>query len=248
MHDLTQFSLRDITECCMAFREMERGARAMEEIAQRAVRYLYSQFTAGPGANAWALVRLFKTQRFGDLDASLQAAAQQSAAGQALSEDTKCLVLLATDGEKEEWQSRHRSRGHKAIPLPSPEIVQAFPMISSLVRQLGIDVRDLLEPKPALLLDMAQKSYNVFCVPKAPGSPFIPAQAEFIIPFQIASVLGFGGMLPSGDLFAMILFAKAPVSQEAAEMFKPLALSLKVALLSMDETFLEDGGAEHGRP
>ena len=46
---------------------------------------------------------------------------------------------------------------------------------------------------------------------------------EFVIPFGIRSVLGFGGMLPSGNVFAVILFAQIHVPRDIAEFFKTLA-------------------------
>ena len=45
------------------------------------------------------------------------------------------------------------------------------------------------------------------------------------------SVIGFGGMLPSGNLYATILFSRARVPPEIAEMFKTLALSIRLGLL-----------------
>jgi hypothetical protein len=52
-----------------------------------------------------------------------------------------------------------------------------------------------------------------------------------VIPHGIRSVLGFGGVLPSGDLFAMILFSRVRIPREIAELFKTLSLNVKVALL-----------------
>ena len=53
-------------------------------------------------------------------------------------------TLLATAGDEPEWNSRHTSRGHAAIPLPSARIVERFPMIAQLIRQLGFDVADVV--------------------------------------------------------------------------------------------------------
>jgi len=89
----------------------------------------------------------------------------------------------------------------------------------------------VVKPNPALLLNLEQRTYNVFHVPEAVGSPYVPAQEDFVIPYRIRSVLGFGGMLPTADLFAIILFSKVPISRETADLFKTLALSAKVALL-----------------
>lgn len=103
-------------------------------------------------------------------------------------------------------------------------------MISQLVVQLGLDPKDLLRTAPTLLMD-SEKSFNVFHVPEAQGSPYVPAQAEFVIPQKIRSVLGFGGLLPPAELFAVIVFARVPIPRETAELFRTLALNVKIALI-----------------
>jgi hypothetical protein len=89
-----------------------------------------------------------------------------------------------------------------------------------------------------VLIDDQQQTYNVFFVPEAEGSPFVPAQANFVVPFGIRSVLGFGGMLPSGNLFAVIIFSKVAVPRNAANLFATIALSLRLALLRFDRRFI----------
>jgi len=53
--------------------------------------------------------------------------------------------------------------------------------------------------------------------------------------FGIRSVLGFGGMLASGDFFAVILFATVHVPPKAADRFKTLALDVKSAFSKFNE-------------
>jgi hypothetical protein len=67
----------------------------------------------------------------------------------------------------------------------------------------------------------------VFHVENAVGSPYIPAQQEFVEKFGIRSVLGFGGVIGTGELFAVILFSTVHVSTNAAERFRTLALDVK---------------------
>jgi len=59
------------------------------------------------------------------------------------------------------------------------------------------------------------------------------------VPHGIKSVVGCGSALTSGELFAMISFAKIPVTAESAERFRPLALDAKASLLrfSADDIF-----------
>ena len=104
-------------------------------------------------------------------------------------------------------------------------------MLWQLITQFGLEARALLEPDPALFVDLEQKSYNVFHVAAAEGSPFVPSQEQFVRPYGIRSVLGFGGLLPGGELFAAILFARSAIPRATADLFKILALSAKLALL-----------------
>jgi hypothetical protein len=206
----------------------------MEVVADRMVRYLYDQLRDGKTAErACSLVRFFKTHPFCALEPDLQQFARQMLGVDSAHASMKCLTLLATAGEESAWNARDESAGHKAVPLLSDEMVARFPMISQLIGQFGLDVAKVLQPDEKFLLDHEQTTYNVFHVPQALGSPIIPAQKDFVIPYGIRSVLGFGGMLPSGDLFATILFSRVAISREQAEMFRPLALSVKVALLDI---------------
>lgn len=232
MYDLTTFSLQEMTRCSSALRRLGHQAESMEDAASRIVRYLYDQLIdSQTGEKSCALVRLFATQPYQELDTDLRAFANTMLGGEPESSTMKCLTLMATVGDKVEWNTRRRSAEHKAIPLPSPKAVEKSPMITQLVNQFGLDVSTVLRPDPSLLVDVEQKTYNVFYVPEALGSPYVPAQKDFVIPFDIQSVLGFGGMLPSGNLFAVIMFSKIHIQRETAEMFKTLSLSTKVALL-----------------
>jgi hypothetical protein len=121
------------------------------------------------------------------------------------------------------------SQGHRAIPLPSPEIVEKAPMISQLIKELGLELSAVLQPSPEVVKELAGKRHGVFHVENALGSPYIPAQQEFVVRHGIASVLGIGGMLPSGDFFAVILFSTVHVPANVADRFRTLALDVKAS-------------------
>ena len=146
----------------------------------------------------------------------------------------KCLTLFGTAGEKPEWNKRDRSRHYRSIPLAGTQSISQFPMVSQLLQQLGVDFTSRRQPESDRPIDQANHILNVFHVAEAKGSHFVPAQEEFVIPFGIESVLGFGGLLPSKEFFAVILFSKQKISRETAELFKPLAISVKLALLPFD--------------
>lgn len=205
--------------------------QTMEEAAQRVVRLLRGQLLDERARPACALVRVYKTHPFADLDDGLQAFAR--AADPSVDEvaGVRCLVLIGSAGEEEAWNSRHASRGHKAIPLTSERAVAAAPMIAQLIAQLGLDVASVLRPEPGFLLDVRDTAQNVFYIPSAAGSPYIPAQEDFVIPYGIESVIGFGGVVASGDLITAILFSKVKISPAVADLFKVVGLNFKLALL-----------------
>lgn len=252
MFSLANFTLSELTDNLTRLRKIGLGAANMEEVANRMVRHFYDNFLLkGTMQRSCALVRLFITQPFGKLDTELQQRARQMLGNIEESSSHKCLVLLGTVGDELEWNSRKLSKGHQAIPLPSTQVLTSIPMISQLISQLGVDVNCVLQPTPSMLLAAEQKTYNVFHVADALGSPSIPGQSNFVIPFGIKSVLGFGGLLSSGELFAVILFSRSYIPKETAELFKPCALAAKVALLPYDRPgtiFFAHRRPNHKRP
>jgi hypothetical protein len=235
MPNIADFTLKDMVELSAALRRMGPGAASMELVADSIVRYLYENLMdKKTGEKGCVLVRFFKTHPYGELDEDLQEFARNVMNTSPESPAMKCLVLLASAGLLPEWNSRKTSRGHKAIPLPSEHFIEAFPMVRQLVQQMGLEVNTVLQPDPAVVMDMAQRTFNVFLIPEATGSRYVPAQDDFVIPFGVRSVLGFGGVLPSGNLFAIILFSKIPVPRQTADMFRSLALSVKIAILPFD--------------
>jgi hypothetical protein len=231
---LGRVSLVDMTHASARLRKLGEGASSMEESSQRIVRFLFEAFADASGARSCGLVRLYKTHSFGTLPDELQQFARKAAPGSELSPRSRCLTLLASAGVEPAWNDRRASSGHRAIPLTSVEAVERLPMVMQLLVQLGVDVSRIVSADPKLILDVAQRSFNVFHVEEARASPFIPAQEGFVIPYGIASVLGFGGGLPSGDLFSLILFSRAHITRATADLFRPLAIAIKLALLPFD--------------
>ncbi|HVE93208.1 MAG TPA: SpoIIE family protein phosphatase [Actinomycetota bacterium] len=228
-HDLTHFGLSDMIECGSRLRRCADNAFTMEEAANSMVRFLHTNLVDDAGETATALVRFYKTRPFPLLPADLQDFAR-GIGGQGDWDRTRCLTLLATAGDLLQWNSRKASRSHQAIPLHSPAAVEEAPMIAQLIRQFGLEIPEVVEPDPHLLLDLEQRAYNVFYVPEALGSADVPAQKDFVVPHGIRSVIGFGGVLVTGDLFAIVMFTKIHVPAETAQMFRTLALNAKMSV------------------
>jgi hypothetical protein len=233
---ISNFGLKEATECSFTIRKIGKSCNSMEEVSKKIVDFFYDTlFDERTAEKDFSLVRIFKTHDYGKLDVKLRKFVTDCFPGHVITTATKCLTLLATTGIDENWKDRKASIGHKTIPLSSEDVVNKLPMIRNLIKQLGLDIRTVINPDPELIHDLAEKTYNVFLVPHALGSAFIPAQEEFVVPFHIQSVLGFGGVFPDGNIFTVIIFSKKIIADEVAELFKTIALSAKVSLLPWTE-------------
>ncbi|MGB3788248.1 MAG: hypothetical protein WA949_09565 [Phormidesmis sp.] len=233
MYDLTQLSLQDITEIGVTLRGIGKSADSLESVASRCVHHLYQNLIdPATGESACALVRFFKTVPYSALPAGLKFSVQEAIAQapESISADLKCLTLFGTMGDRTEWCDRLASTGHQVIPLTSEHSVRQIPMISQLIKSFGLDISCVVAPDPNLLMALERQTCNVFYIPTAAGSEFIPAQRQFVEPYGIKSVLGFGGMLPSGNLFSIILFSKVKIAEPSAHLFKTLPLNIKMSV------------------
>ncbi|MCA9080105.1 MAG: PAS domain S-box protein [Planctomycetaceae bacterium] len=223
---LSDFKLTDMVDCGAVIRGLSRmGSKS--RFSDALVRLLYEHMVDEEQQPVLALVRLFETRPYSQLKPDVRAVAMRQLP--AIRPETTCLTLVATAGDRPEWNRVDQSAGHRVIPLPSATAVEQLPMIAQLVRQLGVSVGGL---GPANLDALAGSARGVFHIEDAVGSPSVPAQQEFVIPYGIKSVVGFGDQMPDGRLFAVIMFSKVPVSAETAALLGHLAPSARLALLS----------------
>ena len=235
MYSLASFSISDMTECASELRTLGAGASSVQDVAQRVVSCLYQQLgNDQTGRRDCALVRCFLTRPYRDLDPQSQDCARRALACGPGSLDMRCLTLFGTAGERPEWNERNRSRRYRSIPLADKQVVSQFPMVLQLLQQLGVDLTSQTQPESDLPVDWTEHTLDVFYVAEAKGSPYVPDQESFVIPYGIESVLGFGGVLPSNEFFVVILFSRVRISRETVELLKPLAKSVESALLPFE--------------
>ena len=226
-YDLTRFGLSDMIECSAELRRLGASAASLEQAAGRIVRHLYDNLQVGDGGErATALVRAFRALPYGRLDGERQEVARAALGRREPDASTMCLALIGTAGDRQEWNTVRGSTRHRVIPLPRGG--RWMPMAARLVQDLGVDLRRTRDP--GLFVDLIEKTCNVFHVPVATGSPYVPDQAEFVRPYGIASVLGFGGVLAPMDLYVVILFSRAPIPRGGAGLFRAISHSLKLTL------------------
>ncbi len=234
MYDLNRLTKENLLNFAVKLRNMDTDAVSMEAMAVSMVSYIYENFVLPDGNPACSLVRFFKTHPYGELPEDIQLETKSILNGRTINRDTKCLTLLATMGENPQWNSRKLSVGHQVIPLIDQNTVAKIPMISQLVWQFGLEIENVIKPEPEIIINLGKKNFNVFYIPEAINSPYIPAQTQFVIPYQIKSVLGLGGMLPSGNIFVIILFSKVQIPVDLAYLFKWVAVYARVAATSVE--------------
>ena len=233
--EFSKFDIAEMLKLGRGLRLAAAEASTMRAAAESTTRYLHRELIdPRTGRAACALVRFYKTHPFGSLPPADQEFARSLLGEARASSSMKCLTMLASAGDEPGWNSPEDSRGHRAIPLPSVRMVEEAPMIAALIRQFGLTIEAVLSP-PNMADSLAGKTYNVFHVAQARGSSAIPAQADFVIPYGIESALGFGGVLRTGDLFAVIMFSKVPIPEATASRFRNVALEVKTLLFNFSE-------------
>ncbi|MEQ1793454.1 MAG: PAS domain S-box protein [Nitrospira sp.] len=239
MFDLSAFRLQDMALCSTTIRQLGEGATSMERVADRITRFLYANLTTGPDEDpACVLVRAFKTHPYARLAPELQTLVDASLGGPPALPEMKCLTLLGSTGVISGWNNPALSSRFRVIPLAGPDALAQLPMFAQLFAQFQVNVPGIQDTSTSLLLDQHGTTFNAFHVPHAVNSPYIPGQQDFVVPFGVQSVFGCGGLLPTGDMFALILFAKVPVSKSTADLFATIALSVKLALAPFDHAQL----------
>ena len=133
MYDYAKCSDADLKKCGDNIAALGGGASIMEDAANKIVNYLYDNIADSSGGKANALVRFYKTHPYGQLDLGLQGFAQ-GILGSAPSDDTNCLTMLATMGDKHDWKSRSKSNGHRII---IPQECNAGSQCGQIERQQG---------------------------------------------------------------------------------------------------------------
>ncbi|MEL6182501.1 MAG: histidine kinase dimerization/phospho-acceptor domain-containing protein, partial [Myxococcota bacterium] len=226
-YNLNTFELHDVVDCMDSIESLGSEKDSLEAFSQGLVDLLDARFHF-KGQPALVLARCFITQPYRSLPDPLRSQVQHVA-----TLDPMCLTLLATRGREPQWCDPERSTGHRVIPLFDAEHVRGIPMLARLIEQLGLPMNTVLTPSADLLLEAAETRYNVFYVPTARHSPYIPAQDHFVVPYDVRSVIGFGSVLPTGGLYVTILFTRQHVPPPTAQAFRTLALSVRLAALKL---------------
>ncbi|MEK0179093.1 histidine kinase [Microcoleus anatoxicus] len=234
MYNQTPFTLINLAKCSLVLRQLGRNSGSMQETSQKIADYIYQHFYDSESSqNSCVLVRLFKTHPYGELDDSLQASARSLMQNKIPPYEMKCWTLLASAGKEPQCNYADEAP-NIVIPLVNEELVAQMLPISERILELGLDIPTVLGIADEKMLEMELKLLNIFYICSAQNSPFIAEQNSLVIPYEVKSVLGIGGLLPSGSLFMVELFFNIKISFKIAEVLNILAVAVKTALLPFD--------------
>ncbi len=205
-----------------------RTCGSLEEAAQRCVKLIYDQFR-----ESVVLARLYGVLPFSQLPLEARRFAASVAASRGANEsvhsDTRVLALLGTHGELSAWNERRASRGHLAIPLISSSFVEEIPMVSRMLKELGLPIDWITGATKAITTDMFGRLGGFFYVEDAATAvdqqarKIIPAQ-DFVSKHGIKTVFGTAGVYVRSRMFVtLIVFCRESLDRAAMKhSFMPL--------------------------
>ena len=215
-----------------------------EQAAQELSAAFYSKFS-----ESVVLARVFLSVFFDTLPQANQNFVRnlaQSAEGTSdLKNSTPVLSLIGTSGQEPDWNDRRKSEGHIGIPLISSSFVGEIPMISRLLRELGVPIEWIDSHDSEIIRKAVGDSSGLFFVDDAAtakdheGRNIIVAQ-NFVSAHGVKSVFGGGEAYANGQMFVFVVFCRDAFSRETAEQFSSLTGLFKgstAALVQAEKIF-----------
>ncbi|MDE3038986.1 MAG: sensor histidine kinase [Nitrospirota bacterium] len=225
---LTTLSLVDVARLIARVRHLASHSSTIESFAQQLMQSFQETFRTSPaGDPEMVLSRCFVAQPFTEVASDVKTWLQVGQRRTPEPSAALCLSLMGSAGVVEGWNDASRSSRYRAIPVEADRFATRFPMFAEVFRQVGISI-DKPRLGEGMTIGSAGTGCNVFHVPVALGSPYVPAQEEFVKPFGVRSVVGFGGWYGQGLYFLVILFSKVAILPRSVELLRLLALSVRV--------------------
>ena len=200
--------------------------KTLEDAAQELVASLQKKFD-----ESVVIARVFLTVPYGSLPPKnrefVQKLAESAGAAEDLKPATPVLSLIGTYGQETDWRDRRKSKGHVGIPLISSSFVDAIPMISRLLKELGVPMTWVDSHDSEIIAKTMDPSGGLFFVDNAAeatdhqGRKIIAAQ-DFVSAYSVKSVFGTGGVYAGGQIVVIVVFCRDAFTKDAAKRFLEL--------------------------
>lgn len=222
-----------------------KGCTCLEDAAQITTNVIYDEFK-----DSIVLTRLFATVPFGELPTTNQKFVRRLATSAGIvslvNDEMPVLSLLGTRGAEAGWNSRHDSQGHVGIPLASGDFIESIPMMSRLLKELGLGLDWIDNQDTEIATQTMGKLAGVFYVPDAKTAvdqksrKIIVAQ-DFVTTYNVKTVFGLGGGYMLHNTFVVIIvFTREALKEQQIKRFIPLINLFKIGttkLVSGNQVF-----------
>ena len=191
----------------------------LEDAAQELVAAFQQKFD-----ESVVIARAFVTVPYGSLPPENKEFVQKLAGSADLKPATPVLSLIGTYGQESDWRDRRKSKGHVGIPMISSSFVEAIPMISRLLKELGVPMTWVDSHDTEIIVKTMDPSGGLFFVDDAAeatdhqGRKIIAAQ-DFVSSYSVKSVFGTGGVYPGGQIVVIVAFCRDGFTRAEAERF-----------------------------
>ena len=226
---LERFSVDDLVTLSRDLRSLGESAATMVEVGQHLVDKLFEVLCTEAGQPALLSARLYKTHRFGDLPADLRSMAAEG--DEELEDRQPCLVLLAAADDPTIAAAAEADGDNRVQPLTERGLAEQ-PLMRHLLEGLGVEVASVLDPDRAAESRLHTRDLDVFHIPDLASAEGVDDEArERVRSLGLSSMAVTGGVLLSGELFMVTLFARVEISEYVAQLMRSLGLAIKAALV-----------------
>lgn len=207
---ITTLSRNDYVEIGRQLMQECSALHSHEEASQHICEQLYHRLQY-QGEPAMTLARIYRLTRIEDLPNELRSLVDPT--------ELYAMTLTGTYGLLDNWRHRSLSQGHKAIPVNKIAMPAALPMFEQmLVREMGVNLERLYATHN--VMESARATGGTFYIEDVPNSSVIPAQEAFVKPYEVKSLVGFGGLMADLErrttLYVLFLFSKVHFTPEMA--------------------------------
>lgn len=216
-----------IVELWTAAQPQVQRATYLEHAAQELATIVHERFS-----ESVVIARVFFTVPFEALPSAnrafVQSLADAADVGAGLKPATPVLSLIGTHGEEPDWTDRRKSKGHVGIPLISSGFVGSVPMISRLLKELGVPLEWVDSHESTMIETTMGRTAGLFFVEDAAratdsqGRKIIAAQ-DFVSRYGVKCVFGIGSVYMGGQIVVLVVFCRDTFARTAAEHFMALA-------------------------
>jgi len=232
MTKISQLEISQIIPVLTKAKERSSGCATLEEAAQSVVDTLYTEFS-----ESIVLARLYATIAYMNLPPKNQSFVAQLSAknnvSNLLGKDTQVISLIGTRGVNPEWNDRRNSQGHVGIPLVSEAFIDQIPMMSRLLKEVGLDLSWINSKNTNMVIEAMGRTSGIFYVEDASTAvdqqnrKIIAAQ-DFVKAHQVKTVFGLAGGYATSSVFVtLIVFCRETLARSQAALFSSIITSFK---------------------